>query len=60
MTEAGGGTGTLFVQGDLTEYRHVERSDSVVETSPTLKQGMSRQARHDGNSVMTLFRYGSC
>jgi len=37
MTETGGRTDTLFVQGILTEFRHVERSDSVVETSPTYK-----------------------
>ena len=40
-----------------TEYRHVERSVSEVETSPTLKQGMSRQARHDGELVRMLFRF---
>ena len=35
MTEARDRTGILLVQRVLTKYRHVERSDNEVETSPT-------------------------
>ena len=56
---------TSFVQNILSEYRHVERSDNGVETSPTdnavissvrihsllRRLGMSRQARHDGTPL---------